>query len=471
MAPNRFGSCIAAVIIWMAPSATAMKVVFDDLPPPAPFTMQTHYLFYVVTASNATDLKQAEALAHIDAMIIPGARAQNPPVASTARVQVAILPLDEFDKMVDTTNFCNANGLKLRGDAESHAGKLAGPFTISLTTSKQEAWLSHSGVYALTIANCANLTDFKLSGAVSVKNPHGFLSAIDYNKANLYWGFFVVYLVVSLAWVFAAQRWCKQLSQVQKGIFAVSVLGTIECCLMGTLYHTSNQSDGFSQVFFLIASLVSGWKACELLRIAMQAEELLSGTEAAASGWASNCMLSVTFAAYMSADFNFRQVIRHRYEYAASMRDVLLNSAPSFLIGLVVLIWCHVALFRQRGASLEKGRIEEASLVTKSQLVLCLGTVGALIIWNVQLAEVRDTSSVGSWKSHYLISDGLPQIMFSLVLSLCTFVWWPSEATSGYVYEPQAQDEEGQPIGAIWNDDALDDDSPPDVDKVTAAAE
>mmetsp|Transcript_22826 Transcript_22826/g.65618 ORF Transcript_22826/g.65618 Transcript_22826/m.65618 type:complete len:480 (-) Transcript_22826:82-1521(-) len=479
MAPHLsqgFGTCAMAVAVWMAQSASAMKFEFDSAEPIAPYTLTTQYMFYVETESGASGQTHADALVSIDAMIIPDAQAKNPTSASEvaryAKVQASILLNEDLGNTINTKRFCGHDGVVFEESSAILAGQTAGPFKLSDQKSKQQANLTRSGVYVLVVTNCGNLTGVKVSGAVSVKNPHGFSSALDQHTANMYWGFLALYVVVLLVWLLATIRSWKQLYEVQKGIVPISVLAAIECCLMGVVYYTDNQTDVFNVDLFLAASLTSAWKVCELFRMAVQSAELLCGTEENAPGLMSRATLILALSSYMVADFNFRDVLRLRFAYAMPLDHVLRNSFPCFLVGLAIFCWCHVTMFRQREVFKLNGQEVEASLIAKSHMILWLGTVGALLVSYAQLADPTHTESVNSWKLHGLISVGLPQLVFAIVLSSCMCVWWPSEATLMHERGQAGPDEECQPIGATWNDDAVDEIEPADgVDKGSSPAE
>jgi len=463
MAPlrlHRFGTCAVAVAVWMAHSASAMKFDFDSAEPTTPYTITAHYMFYVVNDSIASGQKQAEAVVNIDAMIIPDAQAKNPTSASDVagykKVQAAIVLQKDVSNTFVTKRFCDEDGLLLAAQPASLVG-FAGPFTLSSQKSNQQATLNQSGAYVLVVSNCGNLTGVKVSGAVSVKNPHGFSSALDHHKANLYWGFLVFYIVVSTAWLWATVRRWKQLHDVQKGIVAISVLAAIECCLMGVLYVVDNQTDSFSEGLFLVASVTSALKVSELLRMAMQSAELLCGTEEYASGWVSSATTTLALTSFIIADFNFIDLLRMRFAYAMPVDKVLRSVAPCFIVGLATFSWCHITMFRQREALKSNGRKAEASLLAKSHRILWFGTAGAFLAIYAQLVDPTDTNNVDSWKSHGVISVGLPHFVFALVLSSCMFVWWPSEATLRHELGQPGPDEECQPIGATLDDqDAVD---------------
>jgi len=464
--PRLLGLPVVAIVGCIAQLAMA-KFTFDGLAPLQPLTLQQHYLFYVLIPSNAKGQKQASATVTVDAKIAPRPSAQE--TVGYKGLHVAILPHDDFDKFVDTKRFCDARDrLVLAPDAAKQADLLAGPFLLTgQNESKQQAVLTRSGVYTLVIANCGNLTDVEISGSVSVKNPHGFLPATDYNKEIVYWGFLVFYLLATSGWLVATLSLWEQLFEVQKDITAVSLLGAIECCLMGIVYRTSNQTDSFSENLFVLACLASMMKVCGLLRMAKQSTESFGGIEGATSGTLSNIMVNIVIVIYVVAEFNFRQVLRVRFAYALKSNEVMLNAVPCLLAGLVVYIWGHLSLLRQRDAAKDHGRANEVLLITRSHVVLCFGTVGALLVGFAQLADTIDNGSISSWKSHCLISDGLPQLIFTMVLVSCMFVWWPADGALAAEHGVLATDEESQPIGAIFNDDALDD----DVDKGVAPAE
>jgi len=425
-----------AILAAIAPrGAWAQPFVFDGVPVPGPLTLQTHYLFYVYAAKDAPDRRHGDPTVSMELVLLPDEASRAPaPLEELARYEsfgVAVLPQADFDATFHSRSFCSPRGasdaskLTVRETASGDAVVL---HAISGGSMKpHEDALRRSGVYVLAAANCGNLTGFKVSGTVSVRNPHGFLPGVDYSKKDMYGLFFLVYLTISLVWIRCSHRWMGRLFMVQRSMLWVCLTAASESAAMWLFYVLWNSSNAVHQVLFFAGSLFSLWKVLLLFREALLASEVFRD-DAGSAPSACNAPAHLALVAYAGAEFRFRLMAQFRTGYGLGSSEMFWNALPMVALGLLLFAWGGLSLMREKQALLDRNMGDRASLLTQSQVVVGAAAVGALATLALQLADPGLSADVGSWGLHGLISDGLGQCVFASVLAAAMLVWWPSES-------------------------------------------
>mmetsp|Transcript_61367 Transcript_61367/g.176616 ORF Transcript_61367/g.176616 Transcript_61367/m.176616 type:complete len:464 (+) Transcript_61367:79-1470(+) len=444
------------VVVALVHVVVAEPFVFDNIPAPQPFTLQTEYLFFVYAASDALQAGRGDAEVVSKVTLVPDPDAEAP--ASAAKlaeyrsVQIAIFPTQDFGTAIDPTLLCrhrqkDTPELNLM-PAASNASVVVQ--TISGGRAYEDAQhLNCTAAYVLAVANCGGLVGYKLSGTIVVKNPHGYLQAVDLNKLALYRFFFLLYTALSFACLVSAFHWWHRLLHVQVKILYVSFLGVLECGLMWLFYSALNMGDNSSQALFLAGSAMSLCKICCMFRAALHASELFlrPGDEADESA---EFKINFAFVAYSVADLNFRSVARHRVGLCLDRLTVFINAIPMISLSAILFRWVIVALADQKLHVKLKGQDnEDAQLLHKSQGLVsatALGAAGAVL---AQLLDPSLGPNSDSWGMHCIFSDGFAQGVFAAALCGAMQIWRPSEGTQGLVHECRAASEmECQPIGA-----------------------
>lgn len=123
-------------------------------------------------------------------------------------------------------------------------------------------------------------------------------------------------------------------------------------------------------------------------------------------------------------------------------------------MGVVLFVGCFVAL--QRGiTTFEKQQSQlQASLMTKSSVIVAFATVGAFAAFVAHLSDSSISVQAPNWGMHFVYSDCISHVVFVVLLVSAMVVWRPSEEMQGYKYTEQPQDQESQSIIGAAVDDA-----------------
>jgi len=319
--------------------------------------------------------------------------------------------------------------------------------------------LTTSGSYVLVFSNCGDQGGLAVSGTVEVKNPWGFLPAIEFHKTSLYGCLMLFYICTTIFWFISALRWWRQLLYIQKCMLGLNILCLLEV-VAWYVFYTSWNSSGKSSLFVFI---VAGLAACCKMMLSFWAALFTSadgekdGEEGSMCGF--DLKVHIALMLYMVADFNMRLIMAFRYSRALSFAYILLNSIPAMLIGLGIFIWVHMSLMSYIQKLRERKDEANASFYQKLQgvLVLALLAAGLTVLLQIFDSTVDDQSR---WGSHFFMSDGLGQLSYALIFGLAIIVAAPRESIQGYEYSSHLQ-VEGAVVGAptaIFGDEDCDSD-------------
>jgi len=79
--------------------------------------------------------------------------------------------------------------------------------TATTYTQRKKYDFEHTGVYTLVASNCGNEEDYVLSGSVQVMNAYGYLPAYEYMKRPFFFWLLIVYICLTLLWIFRANKY------------------------------------------------------------------------------------------------------------------------------------------------------------------------------------------------------------------------------------------------------------------------
>mmetsp|Transcript_79640 Transcript_79640/g.258101 ORF Transcript_79640/g.258101 Transcript_79640/m.258101 type:complete len:483 (-) Transcript_79640:269-1717(-) len=420
---------------------------------PGSFTLQTNYHFFIT--SNADDAKAGSGQGRLgaatvnfkDLRLTPKNNEPSAPSASKldgySSVQVSLIPVDKFWNIVDAEQFCDRNKLHFKG-GDTHDEVVT--FNVGADAASHIADLKFSGPYALTITNCGDLTGLAITGSVEVKNPWGFLPAIEFNKKAFYAGASVFYVITALVWTALAVQWWNQLFSLQKVLTTIVWIGVIESVAGWAMLEKWNSGGSLPSVLFLMTTLTFTWKFVAIVEMLIVAPGKGTSEDVSLKGHAA--LLS-----FMMAVFHYKVVMAFRHCYNIQMTQVYLNSMPVALMFAILIVWTYSTLGSSIEMLEEQKDQNKLAMYQKLRIVAGIGALGAGLCGALQILDptVADTKL---WGYHFLPSDGAFQILYAVLLSTCMVICLPSQDTQGYDYA--VAQVEGETIGApnsVWDDE------------------
>jgi len=438
---------------------------FDDVDVPAPMTIQTHVIYYIRSLTEGDN--QARGKVTFDLTQVGSAGTNQ----KYSGLQALVMPRSSFDTWVGRQAQAQCSMPTSQGSTDKQGTPAAGhlvldnipglpPVSYDIKGPKESTSLtvdlpqSKSETYVLVFSNCGSVAHkgIKVQGTVSVKSPHGYLPAHDHPKRVFYAVIVVCYTITSLVWAVAAiSRW-PTLIGAQKGMIWVSILGVIENASFFISYEVWNRSGIYSNEIFMVAMFCYAWKLGSAFHILFGLARRPADADGkdASAGFG----LSLVVALYVIAEFNAKVVQSYRLSRELKLDMILLNSAPAVVMSLVLYVWANVALLDTTTALKEQDE-NHASAFFHSQVLVMISMMGGIF---AVAAEVLDPTSgdPDSWSHHWVCADGVRQIAFLVIFVGASAVWFPSDATSGYNYQPTEGGQAVETIGAVHNDDPED---------------
>uniref|UniRef100_A0A7S2PHF2 GOST seven transmembrane domain-containing protein n=1 Tax=Zooxanthella nutricula TaxID=1333877 RepID=A0A7S2PHF2_9DINO len=445
--------------------AAAETFVFDEVPVPPGKTLQTQFLFYVYSHEDSPAARSGPPVVKFDLGLQKiREEGEGHSIEGYQGLEALVLPRKDLWALVDPSKFCghaDTQGKFVFHEDARPAGVVRHEISSSHLVEEAEM-TGRSGVYVLVLTNCgADLTNVKVSGSVSVQNPHGFLPAIDYPKKTLFGTLAVLYSVSTLTWLYVALRWWSELYYVQKGIALINITGAIECVLWWLFYYQWNESSEFNSLLFLLAGLSTLWKVMAAFRAVLissiSAEPFTVDDEDSDD----SLKVHVALVLYMVCSFNEMTVSAFRHSRALQLDFVLMNAAPPIAVASALFLWSHVSLARAITLMKERRHDADVKLFIRSQAILVLATLGGLIVVLLHVFDPTAGDDFDQWSSHWFFSDGAFQLIFFASLCAAMFTWLPSQS-QGHEYSQVSQaggDLIGAPSEMVWDSevDVVDD--------------
>jgi len=420
---------------------------------PGSFTLQTHYHFF--TTSTADDAKAGSGQGRLggatvnfkDLRVTPKNNEPRAPSASKlvgySSVQVSLIPLDKFWNIIDAEQFCDHNKLHFKG-GDTHDDVVT--FNVGADAASHTADLKFSGPYALTITNCGDLTGLAITGSVEVKNPWGFLPAIEFNKKAFYAGASVFYVITALVWTALAVQWWNQLFSLQKVLTTIVWIGVIESVAGWAMLEKWNSGGSLPSVLFLMTTLAFTWKLVAIVEMLIVSPGKGTFEDVSLKG-------HVALLSFMMVVFNYKVVMAFRHCHNIQMTQVCLNAIPVALMFAILIVWTYSTLGSSIEMLEEQKDQKKLAMYQKLRIVAGIGALGAGLCGALQILDptVADNKL---WGYHFLPSDGAFQILYAVLLSTCMVICLPSQDAQSYDYA--VAQVEGEAIGApnsVWDDE------------------
>lgn len=454
MAARHLARLLQSIFCWaclLRHASEAQTVDLADKAVPGPKTISVSSLFFVYGSPDggrAADVKEApQVIAEGLTLTSPhGEQAQS-------RLQVGVLPLTYLEQVLAKSAFCGkAAGLNLTIQADAVHSEVS--FGRAQNTSGA---LMATGVYALFMANCGDFDGLALSGTIGVRNPWGYLPATAYYKQHVYFGQVAGYVVIAAFWLFVRRRWRLQLFLFQRDLTTIVLVALVESAAWFALYASWNQHGSAHPVLLAVAQLLSVGKVYVAVAALFFLREVEQGSnvgefEEAPLPWQKFAVLL----AFILAEFDRISCMFYRNCQAFDLRTVLLHTAPSVALGVVLFVWLQASLSRAVDRRLAKQDMSAVSLLTNTRLLLALMAAVFAGLVGLQVFDPTMNGEPSLWRYHFVVSDAAPQGAFTATLLGCIVIWFPEEATQGYEYQAQAQQEMnviGVPASALSDSD------------------
>eukprot|EP00922_Rhytidocystis_sp_ex-Travisia-forbesii_P014863 GHVS01022223.1.p1 GENE.GHVS01022223.1~~GHVS01022223.1.p1 ORF type:complete len:546 (+),score=44.21 GHVS01022223.1:87-1724(+) len=312
--------------------------------------------------------------------------------------------------------------------------------------------LEETDTYLLLISNCGSplVSSGFLEGRVVVRNSYGYLPGIHFPKMQFYFYMSLAYMVVLGLWTGLLFWNCKNAIHFHFCIEGVIVMGLLECVMQFAYYADSNSSGSSNSVLLVMSILTAVLKNIFSYMLVL----------VASLGWGVTkptlerpviFKIQAVVLLYIVLD-SIRQVT-DEFIYSpqlpvAHFLLVVCCIIPISILNGIVFYWIFSSLTDLLEVLEEQKQFEKLQIFKRLLAVL----VAALILFTMALfvqiyALASDVAT--RWQVHWWLSDGVPHLLFMLVLLVMMCLWKPNQHSRRLAYFQELPD-----------DDELDDATP-----------
>ncbi|CAD7956519.1 unnamed protein product [Amoebophrya sp. A25] len=368
-------------------------------------------------------------------------------------VQLTMMRYRDFLKHVDKADFCcfpddeNCKEDKLKyKDLPLGETKPKNTYSVDVLSASQRPPqdirrnITESGVYLLIFSNCGKAEDIAIAGNVVVRNPFGYLPAIDYPKWPLYGWLCAVYLALIAYWLLRCWWWWRELFSIHGCIGGVILLGFIECSVWYIFYTEWNENGSRPQALFVAAILGTVAK-----NIFSQILVLL-----ASLGWGITqptlprdtiLKIQILTFLYLILDSIREVVLSLRHSMVLPLAFVLLCLVPVALLHAGILYWIFVALSSLLIKLEQTQQTEKLDLFLSFWKCLVLSVVVMGVSFVYQLwsysTSIENQLRTAKWSTAWIFTDLVSHVLFLFVLMTMMHLWAPSSRSRHYAYSQQ----------------------------------
>lgn len=442
---------------------------FESLPVPAARNLQTLYAFYVYSHHDAPDTTLGQPFVKFHAIEVQAPAGSK--ASGESGIELTMLPYTDFWKYIDPTSFCEAQRGKnpARFVMQLPAGGPPESFNVfrhkldfNAVAQDKNYPVRETGIYVLAISNCGDTAEWTVRGSVIVKNAYGFLPGNEYHKIPFYGTTSLAYGALAFLWMVLSFMHWRELFSLQYCIAAVIFFGLIESFVWLLFYNDWNSSGDRGQFLFTMAILSSVVKSIFSYMLVL----------VAALGWGVTrpyldhrtiLKIQAMSAVYIVLDFAREWALSFRHSHSFSLAFVVLCLLPVSLLNGVIFYWIFSALSNIIELLKERRQADKLLLFQRLWSLLLGAMSVASIALIFQVFELSQSITT-RWKYQWFVADGIPHILFIIVLMVIMFLWSPAQNAKRYAYQAQGDDEDSNVDGkaknaaqSMWNEDGEDD--------------
>jgi len=457
-----FGLCpvwpIVAAASLLFQASLAQIYTLQDKTVPGNRSLKMLYTFYVYAKKDAPENAQDDPVVTFSGLV---SHSTQPTVDAAdlqayRGIQLSLMRYSDFWYLIDPRKFCcdatDVAEQRCKEVNELLVKKVTGqryrdvfvyahtvPFNVDYPQDKQRK-IRESGVYILVYSNCGLRDNAAVSGSIVVKNPYGFLPGSEYYKMPLYSWLTVIYTGCAVAWGCLSLRWWKELSNIQNCISAVIFLGLLECFLWYIYFDDWNQNGQRGQFLFVVAILASVTKSIFSYMLVLVAS-LGWGVTRPYLDRTTITRIQALSCFYIILDVIREVVLSFQHSHSLPMVFVLLCLLPVSILNGVIFYWIFTALSTLIQTLKDRRQTEKQQLFERywAILILSLLVATAALLYQI-FVTTRDVAA--GWKLQWLFMEGVPHVLFLVVLVAMMYLWAPHKYSQRYAYSQQIDDRE-----------------------------
>uniref|UniRef100_A0A803J925 Transmembrane protein 87B n=1 Tax=Xenopus tropicalis TaxID=8364 RepID=A0A803J925_XENTR len=340
---------------------------------------------------------------------------------------------DNFCKNVSKPDFCDKNEDKnIDCNKDMHALPTLKDFDIVARTYQDGPYL-----FVLQVKGDENVK-WNLSVTVSMKGPHGFISASDWPLMIFYMVMCIMYILLALLWFIWSACYWKDLLRIQFWIAAVIFLGMLEKAVYYAEYQNTDNTGVSSHGLLIFAELISSIKRT-LARLLVTIVSLGYGIIKPRLGAVMHRVvgMGVLYFVFAAVEGVMRIIGAKEYDL------VLLAGIPLALLDSGLCWWISFHLAQtMKTLKLRKNTVKY-SLYRHFTNTLIFAILASIIfmIWRTKKFQLVDCQA--DWMELW-VDDAYWRFLFFIILLVIMFLWRPSANNQRYAFTPLIDDSDDE---------------------------
>ncbi|KAM9585298.1 transmembrane protein 87B isoform 5-T5 [Trichechus inunguis] len=300
-------------------------------------------------------------------------------------------------------------------------------------------------IFIVSIKTEKTDSSWNLNVSLSMKGPHGYISASDWPLMIFYMVMCIIYILYGVLWLMWSACYWKDILRIQFWIAAVIFLGMLEKAVFYSEYQNINSTGLSTQGLLIFAELISAVKRT-LARLLVIIVSLGYGIVKPRLGTVMYRVIGLGVLYFIFATIEgVMRVIG-----AKDSGLVLLASLPLSLLDSGLCWWisfsCHSHRFTLaqtvKTLRLRKNTVKFSLYrhFTNTLIFAVLASV-VFMVWTTKTFRIAKCQS--DWMERW-VDDAFWSFLFSLILVVIMFLWRPSANNQRYAFMPLIDDSDDE---------------------------
>ncbi|OCT79778.1 transmembrane protein 87A [Xenopus laevis] len=340
---------------------------------------------------------------------------------------------DNFCKNVSKPDFCDKSEDKnIECNKDTHVFPMLKVFDIVTSTHQDGPYL-----FVLQV-KAGEKEEWNVTVTVSMKGPHGFISASDWPLMIFYMVMCIMYILLGLLWFIWCACYWKDLLRIQFWIAAVIFLGMLEKAVYYAEYQNTNNSGVSSHGLLIFAELISAIKRT-LARLLVTIVSLGYGIVKPRLGAVMHRVvgIGVLYLVFAAVEAIMRVIGDKESDL------VLLASIPLALLDSGLCWWIFVSLAQTMKILKLRKQTVKYSLYRHFTNTLIFAILASIIfmMWTTKKFRLADCQA--DWMELW-VDDAFWRFLFLTILLVIMFLWRPSANNQRYAFTPLMDDSDDE---------------------------
>ncbi|KAM9212861.1 transmembrane protein 87B [Dugong dugon] len=293
-------------------------------------------------------------------------------------------------------------------------------------------------IFIVSIKTEKTDSSWNLNVSLSMKGPHGYISASDWPLMIFYMVMCIIYILYGVLWLMWSACYWKDILRIQFWIAAVIFLGMLEKAVFYSEYQNINSTGLSTQGLLIFAELISAVKRT-LARLLVIIVSLGYGIVKPRLGTVMYRVIGLGVLYFIFATVEgVMRVIGGSNHLAVVLGDIILAVIDSIFVWFIFISLAQtVKTLRLRKNTVKFSLYRH---FTNTLIFAVLASV-VFMVWTTKTFRIAKCQS--DWMERW-VDDAFWSFLFSLILVVIMFLWRPSANNQRYAFMPLIDDSDDE---------------------------